>query len=70
MLNVGDMEELGDDELNKPRDENDKVKHDAERVIVVDGKTYGFWLNEEDDVYEELYRKKEAGFSPNSARTL
>lgn len=45
--------------MNKPNDDKEKVKHDPERVIIVDEKTYGFWLNEEDDVYEELYRKKE-----------
>jgi len=46
-------------QMSKANDKKDQVKPDPDRALVVDAKTYGFWLNEEDDVYDELYRKKE-----------
>ncbi len=46
--------------MKKKIDDHEKIENDPERVVVVDAKTYRFWLNEEDDVYEELYRKKES----------
>lgn len=36
-----------------------KVKHDPEKSIVV-GPEFDFWLNEEDDIYDELYREKDS----------
>lgn len=35
----------------------DKVPYDPEKTVVV-GPEYNFWLNEEDDIYDELYRQQ------------
>lgn len=37
--------------------EGHTVSFDEEKIIVV-GPSFEFWLNEEDDVYDELYSEK------------
>jgi hypothetical protein len=37
--------------------ENEKVRYDPKLIVPV-GSEYDFWLNEEDDIYDVLYRDK------------
>ncbi len=51
--------------------EEQKVRFDADKVIVL-GPAFDFWLNEEDDIYDELYAEREtdAGTSVSDGREL
>lgn len=53
------------------KQEGQKVRFDADKVIVL-GPSFDFWLNEEDDVYDELYAEYEAdaGTSVSDGREL
>ena len=47
--------------------EGQKVRIDADKVIVL-GPSFDFWLNEEDDIYDELYVKRETEEGPRVPR--
>ena len=39
-----------------------KVQFDEDKIVVL-GPSFDFWLNEEDDIYDELYGETETGTS-------
>ncbi len=43
--------------------ERQKISFEAKRVVTL-GPNFDFWINEEDDIYDELYTKK-AETGPN-----